>query len=87
MATTAIVGEKVGMSQKWVDDKIVPVTVLRVEPMLVVKVKTPERDGYSALQVTYGQRDAKKLSKPEKEALEELRKVWKENPRERAFNA
>ncbi len=65
MATTAIVGEKVGMSQKWVDDKIVPVTVLRVEPMRVVQVKTPERDGYSALQVTYGHKDARKLNKPE----------------------
>jgi large subunit ribosomal protein L3 len=65
MATTAIVGEKVGMSQKWVDDRIVPVTVLRVQPMRVVQVKTPERDGYSALQVTYGHRDAKKLNKPE----------------------
>jgi len=65
MATTAIVAEKVGMSQKWVDDKVVPVTVLRVEPMRVVQVKTPERDGYSALQVTYGSRDAKKLNKPE----------------------
>ena len=64
MATTAIVGEKVGMSQKWVDDKVVPVTVLRVEPMRIVQVKTPERDGYSALQVTYGHRDAKKLNKP-----------------------
>ena len=65
MATTAIVGEKVGMSQKWVDDKVVPVTVLRVEPMRIVQVKTPERDGYSALQVTYGFRDARKLTKPE----------------------
>jgi large subunit ribosomal protein L3 len=65
MATTAIVGEKVGMSQKWVDDRIVPVTVLRVEPMRVVQVKTPERDGYSALQVTYGSKEAKKLNKPE----------------------
>jgi large subunit ribosomal protein L3 len=65
MATTAIVGEKVGMSQKWVDDRIVPVTVLRVEPMRVVQVKTPERDGYSALQVTYGMREAKKLNRPE----------------------
>jgi large subunit ribosomal protein L3 len=64
MATTAIVGEKVGMSQKWVDDKVVPVTVLRVEPMRVVQVKTPESDGYSALQVTYGRRDASKLNKP-----------------------
>jgi len=65
MATTAIVGEKVGMSQKWVDDKVVPVTVLRVEPMRIVQVKTPERDGYSALQVTYGVRDPRKLTKPE----------------------
>jgi large subunit ribosomal protein L3 len=65
MATTAIVGEKVGMSQKWVDDRVVPVTVLRVEPMRIVQVKTPERDGYSALQVTYGRRDPKKLNKPE----------------------
>src|SRR6187397_2541363 len=65
MAQQSIVGEKVGMSQTWVDDKVVPVTVLRVEPMRVVQVKTPERDGYSALQVTYGHRDAKKLTKPQ----------------------
>jgi large subunit ribosomal protein L3 len=65
MAQQAIVGEKVGMTQKWVDDKIVPVTVLRVEPMRIVQIKTNERDGYTALQVTYGQRDAKKLNKPE----------------------
>ena len=65
MATTAIVGEKVGMSQVWVNDKVVPVTVLRVEPVRIVQVKTTERDGYTALQVTYGHRDAKKLTKPE----------------------
>jgi large subunit ribosomal protein L3 len=64
MATTVILGEKVGMTQKWVDDKIVPVTVLRVEPMRVVQIKNAERDGYSALQVTYGHRDAKKLNQP-----------------------
>ena len=65
MAQQAIVGEKVGMTQRWVDDKIVPVTVLRVEPMRIVQIKTTERDGYTALQVTYGHRDAKKLNKPE----------------------
>jgi large subunit ribosomal protein L3 len=65
MAHKAIVGEKVGMTQKWVDDKIVPVTVLRVDPMRIVQIKTNERDGYTALQVTYGRRDAKKLNKPE----------------------
>jgi len=64
MAQTVILGEKVGMTQKWVDDKIVPVTVLRVEPMRVVQIKTAERDGYSALQVTYGRRDASKLNQP-----------------------
>lgn len=65
MAQTVILGEKVGMTQKWVDDKVVPVTVLRVEPMRVVQIKTNERDGYTALQVTYGHREAKKLNKPD----------------------
>jgi large subunit ribosomal protein L3 len=66
MAKQAIVGEKVGMTQVWADDnRVVPVTVLRVDPARIVQVKTTERDGYAALQVTYGQRDAKKLSKPE----------------------
>ena len=64
MAQTVILGEKVGMTQKWVDDKVVPVTVLRVEPMRIVQIKTTERDGYTALQVTQGHRDAKKLTKP-----------------------
>ena len=64
MAQTVMLGEKVGMTQKWVDDKIVPVTVVRVEPMRIVQIKTNERDGYTALQVTYGHRDAKKLNKP-----------------------
>ena len=65
MALKAIVGEKVAMSQVWVNDKVVPVTVLRVEPARIVQVKTTERDGYTALQVTYGHQDAKKLNKPE----------------------
>lgn len=64
MATQAIVGEKVGMTQTWVDDKVVPVTVVKVDPMRIVQIKTNERDGYTALQVTYGHRDAKKLNQP-----------------------
>jgi large subunit ribosomal protein L3 len=65
MATRAIVGEKVGMTQIWDDDnRVVPVTVLRVQPCRVVQVKTPENDGYSALQVTFGNRKASKLTKP-----------------------
>lgn len=66
MAQKAIVGEKVGMTQVWTDDnRVVPVTMLRVEPARVVQVKTSERDGYSAVQVTYGHKDSKKLNKPE----------------------
>src|SRR5919107_651939 len=65
MATKSIVGEKVGMTQVWTDDgRVVPVTVVRVQPARVVQVKTPERDGYSAVQVTYGTKDERKLSKP-----------------------
>ncbi|MEC9424402.1 MAG: 50S ribosomal protein L3, partial [Actinomycetota bacterium] len=66
MANKAIVGEKVGMTQVWDEDnRVLPVTVLRVRPNRVVQVKTTERDGYSALQVTFGQKDADKLTRPE----------------------
>lgn len=65
MATKAIVGEKLGMTQVWRDDKIVPVTVLRVTPCRVVQVKRPETDGYSALQVTFGTQKEHRLIKPE----------------------
>jgi large subunit ribosomal protein L3 len=66
MANKALVGEKVGMTQIWDDtNRVVPVTALRVSPLRVVQVKTVERDGYGALQVTYGEKQAKKLSKPE----------------------
>ena len=65
MASKAIVGEKVGMTQVWDDqNRVVPVTVLQVSPCRVVQVKTPERDGYSALQVTFGTKKASKLTKP-----------------------
>ena len=66
MATKAIVGEKVGMTQVWDEEnRIVPVTVLRVSPCRVVQVKTPDSDGYSAIQVTQGVKDAGKLTMPE----------------------
>jgi large subunit ribosomal protein L3 len=66
MATKAIVGEKVGMTQVWGDDnRIVPVTVVKVAPLRIVQVKTRDHDGYSALQVTFGHKRANKLNKPE----------------------
>jgi large subunit ribosomal protein L3 len=66
MAIKAIVGEKVGMTQIWDEaQRVVPVTMVKVAPVRVVAVKTPEQAGYSALQVTYGVRAASKLNKPE----------------------
>ncbi len=66
MATKAIVGEKVGMTQIWDDQhRAVPVTVVRVAPLRVVAVKTPERDGYGAVQVTWGVRRPSALTKAE----------------------
>jgi large subunit ribosomal protein L3 len=61
----AIVGEKVGMTQVWDEqNRAIPVTVLRVTPARVVQLKTEDRDGYSAVQVTYGTRKARTLNKP-----------------------
>lgn len=66
MALKAIVGEKVGMTQIWDDEnRVIPVTVLKVTPCRVVQIKTPQTDGYSAIQVTRGTKDARKLTKPE----------------------
>jgi large subunit ribosomal protein L3 len=66
VASKAIVGEKVGMTQVWDDqNRAIPVTVLKVAPVRVVQVKTPETDGYSALQVTWGFRRSSTLTKAE----------------------
>ena len=65
MANKAIVGQKVGMTQVWDDqNRVVPVTVVKVAPCRVVQIKTPETDGYSALQVTFGSKDPRKLNQP-----------------------
>ena len=75
MASKAIVGEKVGMTQVWDDqNRAVPVTVLKVAPVRVVQVKTPETDGYAALQVTWGFRRNSTLTKPAARALRQGRR-------------
>jgi len=66
MTARAIVGEKVGMTQVWDEQhRLVPVTVLRVTPARIVQVKTPDSDGYSAVQVTYGMQKVSRVNKPE----------------------
>ena len=54
------------MSQVWDDqNRAIAVTIVRVTPVRVVQLKTSDRDGYSAVQVTYGTRKAERLNKPE----------------------
>jgi large subunit ribosomal protein L3 len=59
-----ILGEKLGMTQLWDNNKIVPVTVVQAGPCVVTQVRTAETDGYSAVQLAYGQIDPRKVSKP-----------------------
>lgn len=66
MTKKAIVGEKVGMTQVWDENNnIVPVTVIKVAPCRVVQIKTADSDGYYAVQITVGEKDATKLNRPE----------------------
>jgi large subunit ribosomal protein L3 len=65
VSTKAIVGEKVGMTQVWDDqNRAVAVTVVRVAPARVVQLRTPDTDGYAAVQVTYGHRKPGRLTQP-----------------------
>jgi large subunit ribosomal protein L3 len=60
-----LVGRKVGMTRIFTDDgDSVPVTVLDVSDNRVTQVKTPEKDGYAAVQTTFGKRRANRLAKP-----------------------
>jgi len=67
VATKAIVGEKVGMTQIWDDQhRAIPVTVVRVAPVRIVQIKAAGTEGYAALQVTWGFRRSSTLTKPER---------------------
>jgi len=60
-----LVGRKVGMTRVFAEDgSSIPVTVLDVSNNRVTQIKTPEVDGYSAVQVTFGKRRASRVSKP-----------------------
>ncbi len=60
-----LVGRKVGMTRIFADDgATIPVTVLDVANNLVTQIKTPETDGYAAVQVAFGKRKPSRISKP-----------------------
>jgi large subunit ribosomal protein L3 len=63
----ALIGKKIGMTQIYDEQgTLIPVTVIEAGPCVVTAVKTVERDGYDALQLGFGARKAKNLSRAEK---------------------
>ncbi|MFC9977721.1 50S ribosomal protein L3 [Spirillospora sp. NPDC050679] len=60
-----VLGEKLGMTQVFDDEgRIVPVTVVQAGPCVVTQLRTQETDGYSAVQIGFGQIDPRKVNKP-----------------------
>jgi large subunit ribosomal protein L3 len=59
-----LLGAKLGMTQVWDNNKVVPVTVVEVSPNVVTQVRTAETDGYAAVQLAYGAIDPRKANKP-----------------------
>lgn len=63
--TKGLLGTKLGMTQVWDENnKLVPVTVVEISPNVVTQVRTPENDGYAAVQIAYGAIDPRKVTKP-----------------------
>jgi len=60
-----VLGEKLGMTQVFdANNRIVPVTVVKAGPCVVTQIRTMEVDGYTAVQLAYGQIDPRKVTKP-----------------------
>lgn len=61
----ALLGRKLGMTQVWdADGHLVPLTVVQVSTNVVTQVRTEDTDGYSAVQLGFGEIDARKVTKP-----------------------
>ena len=59
-----ILGAKLGMTQVWDNNKVVPVTVVQAGPCVVTQVRTPDKDGYAAVQLAFGAINPRKVNKP-----------------------
>jgi large subunit ribosomal protein L3 len=59
-----ILGAKLGMTQVWDNNKVVPVTVVQAGPCVVSQVRSADKDGYAAIQLAYGSIDPRKVNKP-----------------------
>ena len=61
-----LLGTKLGMTQTWDENnQVVPVTVIAAGTNVVTQVRTPDKDGYNAIQVAFGEIDGKKVRDPD----------------------
>lgn len=60
----AILGEKLGMTQVFKEDLMVPVTVIKAGPCVVTQIKSMESDGYRAVQLGFGRKKASRAGEP-----------------------
>ncbi|MBC9227400.1 50S ribosomal protein L3 [Aeromicrobium sp. 636] len=66
LTARGLLGRKLGMTQVWDENnRVVPVTVLEASTNIVTQIRTRETDGYSAIQLGYGEVDGRKLNKPQ----------------------
>ena len=73
-----VYGKKLGMTQIFTEDGlVVPVTVVEVEPCVIIKKKTVETDGYTALQVATGEVKEKHMNKPLKGQFDKAKLAYK----------
>lgn len=72
-----ILGKKLGMTQLFKDDKLIPVTLIEAEPCVISDIKTTEKDGYTAVQLGYGDADKEKLNKPDRGRFESKKVDYK----------
>jgi large subunit ribosomal protein L3 len=60
-----LLGTKLGMTQVWDENnKLIPVTVIEIAPNVVTQLRTPEKDGYEAVQIAAGAIDPRKVNQP-----------------------
>lgn len=64
--TRGLLGRKLGMTQVWDEDnRVIPVTVLAADTNVVTQIRTRETDGYSAVQIGFGEIEGRKVTKPQ----------------------
>jgi len=70
-----ILGKKIGMTQVFKGDNVIPVTLIESGPNFVIQVKTKEKDGYVAVQLGFGTKKEKNIKKPQRGHLKKISRL------------